>query len=719
VRRWYNDCDGNVDEGCNTAPSTSGISNVTVNENASNTDIDLWNSFSDAESSASALNYTVQGIPNSGIFSSVSVSGQYLILDYGPAADAWGSDNITIRATDPGSLYAQTSFSVTVSPVNDASPVITQGAGPLSVTIDEDNAPTAFSLTLNATDTDNDTLTWSISSAASHGTAAASGTGTSKVITYTPAADYNNDGVTTDTFKVKVDDNATPDLRDDEITVNVTVNPRNDPPVNTILPTFSGVMFLGETLTVTGDGTWDDNTDTDVSGSSSLTIPFGYQWQRADDNADTNLADITGETVADYVLTSADDGKYVRLKVAVTDTGVGDPAVQTAEAFSDYRGISEIITDAETSVGTTSAQFNGTVRSLGETVSDIRFIPQTLGAGIVYHYRAVATVGGFDIYGDDRTFDAATTELPAPGKALSFDGTDYVTAELATASADNLTFEAYVKWSGGTGQTVVYNGTDGYGISAAVSAVQFAPGSWQHVAVVRDAGTWKLYLNGLERLLIENPTPATPTGTTDIGTDFSGQLDEVRIWNTARTLTEIQDSMFQSLTGTEPDLAAYYHFDHASGTVVTDRTSAHKDGTFVSSLSWTDSAAFTTWTGGVGSWHTAGNWSDGVPGPGSAAGIPSGSPEISAAASCGNLFIGSGATLTLSSGADLTISGDAFNNGTLSATQDSTVTYSGTAEQHVMTGTYGNLTLNNADGFVAEGTLTAAAPLIWSAAHSC
>ena len=66
----------------------------------------------------------------------------------------------------------------------------------------EDSSPTAFSLTLNATDLDGNTLTWSISTPAGHGTASASGTGLSKAIGYTPAANYNG----SDSFVVQVSD---------------------------------------------------------------------------------------------------------------------------------------------------------------------------------------------------------------------------------------------------------------------------------------------------------------------------------------------------------------------------------------------------------------------------------------------------------------------------------------------------------------------------------
>ncbi len=104
-------------------------------------------------------------------------------------------------------------------------PVITEGAT-IARTIDEDN-PYAFDLTLHATDGDGDTLTWSIETQASHGTATASGTGTSKVISYAPAANANG----SDSFVVMVSDGLD---GSDSITVNVTVNPVNDAPVNTV-----------------------------------------------------------------------------------------------------------------------------------------------------------------------------------------------------------------------------------------------------------------------------------------------------------------------------------------------------------------------------------------------------------------------------------------------------------------------------------------------------
>jgi uncharacterized repeat protein (TIGR02543 family) len=94
-------------------------------------------------------------------------------------------------------------------------PVITEGAT-VSVNMTWDGTPTPFALTLHASDEDLDTLNWSIQTQGSHGTAAASGTGASKAIGYTPNLHY----VGTDSFVVQVSDGRGGIAL---ITVNVTI----------------------------------------------------------------------------------------------------------------------------------------------------------------------------------------------------------------------------------------------------------------------------------------------------------------------------------------------------------------------------------------------------------------------------------------------------------------------------------------------------------------
>ncbi|MCP4174624.1 MAG: tandem-95 repeat protein, partial [Fuerstiella sp.] len=144
---------------------------------------------------------------------------------YTPNADWNGTDSFVVQVSD-GIGSDTITVSVTVSPVNDA-PIIDQGTS-VGASMDEDGSPTAWTApTVTASDIDQNTLTWSVSSAASNGTANASGTGASPPnFTYTPNADWNG----TDNFIVQVSDG---NGGTDTITVSVTVNPVNDSPVIT------------------------------------------------------------------------------------------------------------------------------------------------------------------------------------------------------------------------------------------------------------------------------------------------------------------------------------------------------------------------------------------------------------------------------------------------------------------------------------------------------
>ena len=151
---------------------------------------------------------------------SYSSATQNPTVSAGATAAMAGTYRVT--ATLNGCAGAAGTTDVTVN----TPPEFTEGSGPVSVTCDEDNSPLAFALTLHATDIDANTITWSILTPATHGTASVSGTGSSKAISYIPAADYTG----TDAFVVKIDDG----LGTGNITVNVTVNAVNDAPVNTV-----------------------------------------------------------------------------------------------------------------------------------------------------------------------------------------------------------------------------------------------------------------------------------------------------------------------------------------------------------------------------------------------------------------------------------------------------------------------------------------------------
>ncbi|RYZ34632.1 MAG: choice-of-anchor D domain-containing protein, partial [Sphingobacteriales bacterium] len=109
-------------------------------------------------------------------------------------------------------------------------------------------------------------------------------------------------------------------------------------------------------------------------------------------------------------------------------------------------------------------------------------------------------------------------------------------------------------------------------------------GNWYHVAVTFDDATnsMNLYLDGV---MVSSGTPLDYVETTlDLGIFagtnlFAGRMDEVRIWNVARTAGEISANMNCKLRGDEPGLIAYYDFNqgiaggnNATETVLLDRT---------------------------------------------------------------------------------------------------------------------------------------------------
>ena len=83
---------------------------------------------------------------------------------------------------------------------------------------------------------------------------------------------------------------------------------------------------------------------------------------------------------------------------------------------------------------------------------------------------------------------------------------------------------------------------------------------WQHVAFSFDGTKAKLYLDGIVIDSTSSWAGITPSDIpiTSIGTRFSGRIDEVRIWNIARSATEINQNMDVEVDENSSGLLAYY-----------------------------------------------------------------------------------------------------------------------------------------------------------------
>jgi hypothetical protein len=86
-----------------------------------------------------------------------------------------------------------------------------------------------------------------------------------------------------------------------------------------------------------------------------------------------------------------------------------------------------------------------------------------------------------------------------------------------------------------------------------------------------------MFQNGALQTL-DNPSLAStpPSGSFSLasnpagGEPFNGALDEVRVWNTARSPSDVDYDFAHRLAGDEPGLAHYYRFDDGRGSVLGD-----------------------------------------------------------------------------------------------------------------------------------------------------
>jgi Ca2+-binding RTX toxin-like protein len=119
------------DDPVNYTPWGLGIPNTVVTTNAPNRSINLAEVFLDIEDSASntALTYSIQNNTNSALFDAVTIdqANGILLLDY--KANTTGVSDLTVRATDSGGLFVDTTFTVWAIAATSNNDTITGGDG--------------------------------------------------------------------------------------------------------------------------------------------------------------------------------------------------------------------------------------------------------------------------------------------------------------------------------------------------------------------------------------------------------------------------------------------------------------------------------------------------------------------------------------------------------------------------------------------------------------
>jgi hypothetical protein len=127
---------------------------------------------------------------------------------------------------------------------------------------------------------------------------------------------------------------------------------------------------------------------------------------------------------------------------------------------------------------------------------------------------------------------------------------------------------------------------------------------WIHVAGVynQSQSYMALYFDGIQQEIVTNVSGnievtndplniATKNPSAPPGDFFYGTIDEVRLWNIARSQAEIQDNMNCELMGTESGLTGYWKFNEGGGFIAYDATSNGNNGTLENGVLWTNESS--------------------------------------------------------------------------------------------------------------------------------
>ena len=139
--------------------------------------------------------------------------------------------------------------------------------------------------------------------------------------------------------------------------------------------------------------------------------------------------------------------------------------------------------------------------------------------------------------------------------------------------------------------TVAFAGTGAF--SDFYSTTSVTDGNWHHVAVTYNGANAIIYIDGIQENIlaatgnfnISSFAGAIGENLQQTGRFYTGNMDEVRIWNLARTAEQINNTKNCELQGDETGLIAYYQFNqgfnnssNSSETLLIDATTNGNNG---------------------------------------------------------------------------------------------------------------------------------------------
>ncbi|WP_338378718.1 LamG-like jellyroll fold domain-containing protein [uncultured Flavobacterium sp.] len=301
------------------------------------------------------------------------------------------------------------------------------------------------------------------------------------------------------------------------------------------------------------------------------------------------------------------------LSILVCAFGNSQPSVATSYTLTWYKN-----TVNSTVGGIMVSQSNYSTVNQYNLIDIKTYLPDTSQQGTFYYYAVLSnpshTSCGFT---GTLTSTIQTVNVHNPATHLNFDGVnDYVSIPSGiNVSNSSFTIEFNAKRTA----TDVFNYvlTQGVQVNNNLLHIGFrdnnnftfafwyndinipvtsytADSEWHHWSCVYNItnGTRQVYQDGVLVGSDSGVVPYMGSGILDLGAFdgssafFNGNIDDVRIWNVARTLNEINTSKNCELQGTETGLIAYYKFNqgydagnNTTNITLTDATSNANNGT--------------------------------------------------------------------------------------------------------------------------------------------
>jgi C1A family cysteine protease len=486
---------------------------------------------------AASLNYYLKSVPQHG-----QLTGTLPYIQYTPHLNYFGTDNFSFQTGNGRELSDIAPITLTVTPINDVPEANDQ------VIITGKNQPIA--LTLTVFDPDNDTVNYNIDQFPENGHI----TGTLPNLIYTPNTDYSG----TDCLIFTANDDQ---LVSEAVTISITVLPfqviEDDPQINKGAPDLSSIDDQQINMNSSKDIYFT------VSDPEGGVLTISCEFSNTDLLTNTNIQ-ICNVTTTTYTLT--------------TESGISENITLNIQPVSGMSGSSNVtITVIDTQSSSDAESF---------TLWILR-----PGAGYAIAY------DGVNDYVDsnkDNEFRIANGTFEAWFYAYTYTGYGC----LWSKDVDNYNDDIYTYFKAdGTLSFGIDKSSGGSNAHCVDSIDPIEVNKWYHLAVIWGTGGLKMYLNGELQgtYSIDNPVVAA-TVTLQLanrrsGAYFNGIIDEVRVWESRRSETEIQENMYKTLNGDETNLVSSWSFNEGDGTRSLDISSNHFNSTLVNGPQWITSTA--------------------------------------------------------------------------------------------------------------------------------